>query len=209
MMTSRLTLFVLVSFLLSCSTTKLAEVDDAAIKEIQAHQEELNEFYRNPQTSPLKEKATGFSEHQFYPINLTYRVQAKVNRLKNEPFFEIPTSGTKTPEYRRFALLDFELGGKSYQLTVLQNKDNMMNPLYRNRLFLPFQDHTNGDLTYGGGRYIDLKIPTGDHMILDFNQSYHPYCAYTDGYNCPIPPAENRMDVAIEAGIILNDSYKH
>ena len=64
-------------------------------------------------------------------------------------------------------------------------------------------------MTYGGGRYIDLTIPQGDIMVLDFNQSYHPYCAYTDGYNCPIPPAENRLDVAIEAGIILNEEYRY
>jgi len=114
-----------------------------------------------------------------------------------------------TPEYRRFAILRFEIDGKPQELTLLQNKGNLRNPLYRNRLFLPYQDQTNGHQTYGGGRYIDLLVPEGERMILDFNQSYHPYCAYADGYNCPIPPAENKLDLAIEAGIILLDQYRY
>jgi len=205
----RYMIFVIVVVLLSCSTSKSIDQQDEALTEIISFQEDLNHFYQNPTTSPLKEKATSFKEHKFFPVNFDYRVVAQVQRLKGEPFFEIPTSGTKTPEYRRFAILRFELDGKSQELTLLQNKDNLRNPLYRNRLFLPFQDQTNGHQTYGGGRYIDLLIPEGDTMILDFNQSYHPYCAYTDGYNCPIPPRENRLNLAVEAGIILLEEYKH
>ena len=201
--------FLLILLCISCSTTQSISDHEEARKEIISFQEDLNKFYSNSETSPLREEAVSFDKHQFYPIDFDFRVEAKVERLKDEPFFEIPTSGSLTPEYRRFAIVRFELAGKPQQLTVLQNKEHLRSPLYRNRLFLPYQDLTNGHLTYGGGRYIDLTIPQGETMVLDFNQSYHPYCAYTDGYNCPIPPAENHLDVAIEAGIILLEEYRH
>ena len=72
---------------------------------------------------------------------------------------------------------------------------------YKDYLFLPFTDLTNGDTTYGGGRYIDMRIPEKNTIILDFNQSYNPYCAYGGNYSCPIPPAENNLDIAITAGV--------
>ena len=60
---------------------------------------------------------------------------------------------------------------------------------------------TNGEETYGGGRYIDLTIPKGDVLIIDFNKAYSPLCAYSYKYSCPIPPAENDLKLRIEAGV--------
>ena len=74
-------------------------------------------------------------------------------------------------------------------------------------LFLPFTDNTNGVETYGGGRYIDLKIPAGNTINIDFNKAYNPYCAYSDKYSCPIPPPENHLDIEIKAGIKLTDHH--
>ena len=75
-------------------------------------------------------------------------------------------------------------------------------PQYRDYLFLPFKDPTNGKASYGGGRYLDLK--TGDlksgTAIIDFNKAYNPWCAYADGFSCPIPPAANHLAVEIHAG---------
>ena len=75
-------------------------------------------------------------------------------------------------------------------------------PQYRDYLFIPFKDLTNEDATYGGGRYIDAKTTdiTSGEMILDFNKSYNPYCAFSDAYSCPIPPDENHLNIKIEAG---------
>ena len=76
-------------------------------------------------------------------------------------------------------------------------------PSYKDYLFLPFTDATTGNETYDAGRYIDLKIEDTrtPEVILDFNKAYNPYCAYvSDIYNCPIPPKENRLPVAIRAG---------
>lgn len=71
-------------------------------------------------------------------------------------------------------------------------------------LFLPFNDLTNGVTTYGGGRYMDVEAPAEDGSVtLDLNLTYHPYCAYNYKYSCPIPPQENMLDVAIEAGVMM------
>ena len=74
---------------------------------------------------------------------------------------------------------------------------------YKDHLFLPFTDLTSGELTYSAGRYIDLKMSdiVENVVVIDFNKSYNPYCAYVSGkYNCPIPPKENQLPVSILAG---------
>ena len=68
-------------------------------------------------------------------------------------------------------------------------------------MFLPFSDLTSGNETYGGGRYIDLEIPKGKTITIDFNQAYNPYCAYNPKYSCPIVPAENELLTNVNAGV--------
>ena len=60
---------------------------------------------------------------------------------------------------------------------------------------------TNGEKTYQGGRFIDIRIPDGDSVFIDFNKAYNPYCAYNTDYSCPIPPKENDLNVRIMAGV--------
>ncbi len=78
----------------------------------------------------------------------------------------------------------------------------MQDTAYKNYLFLPFTDLTSGNRSYGGGRYLDFLMEDikSNTLIIDFNKAYNPYCAYTTGYNCPIPPRENDLPVAIPAG---------
>ena len=78
----------------------------------------------------------------------------------------------------------------------------MRNPAYKNYIFLPFTDDSNGFETYGGGRYLDIDKPEDGvrKIVLDFNIAYNPYCAYSDAYSCPIPPRENNLSVKILAG---------
>jgi len=72
---------------------------------------------------------------------------------------------------------------------------------YRDYLFLPFTDLTNGEQTYMGGRYLDLSIPEGDTIVLDFNRAYNPYCVYNKKYSCPLVPPVNALNTKISAGI--------
>ena len=75
---------------------------------------------------------------------------------------------------------------------------------FQDYLFLPFTDHTCGETSYGGGRYMNLfesRIQEDETIVLNFNNTYNPYCAYNDRYTCPIVPRKNHMDIAITAGI--------
>lgn len=181
------------------------------IKAIKKFQKDLNEEYLNPKETPLRgDNFTNFKKHPFFPIDLKYRVQAKFVKTENPVPFDLPTSSGKTKSYQEFGKATFELDGKPYTLTVYQSLDLMKTEKYRDHLFLPFRDATNNKETYGGGKYMDLKIPEGNSIILDFNQSYHPYCAYNAyDYNCPIVPEENKLPVEIRAGVMYEDIYHH
>ncbi|MBX2907720.1 MAG: DUF1684 domain-containing protein [Taibaiella sp.] len=150
--------------------------------------------------APIKKKDV--SKLSFFTPNEKYRVWADVRETPGSTPFMIPTHSGKNKPYRVYAVLTFMIDGERYGLRVYQGIDLMKNDKYKDYLFLPFNDQTNYNTTYGGGRYIDLSIvDIRDHKILlDFNKAYNPYCAYADGFNCPIPPSENRMPIEIPAG---------
>ncbi len=150
--------------------------------------------------SPLKAADTGFL--RFYAPDITYRVNATFIATPDSNPFEIATHSGKTKPYRKFGILTFRLQGKMLNLAVYQGIDLIKKPDLANYLFLPFNDQTNYETTFAGGRYIDLR--TGDiangRVVLDFNKAYNPYCAFAEGYSCPIPPDENKLKVKINAG---------
>lgn len=139
---------------------------------------------------------------KFYPVNETYKVAAGFSKINDTVGFIMKTSGTKDKRYFRYGALLFTLNGVALRLTLYQSEQLMQDSTYKNYLFLPFTDHTSGEKSYGGGRYIDLELDDvkNNQVIVDFNKAYNPYCAYTSGYNCPIPPRENNLPVAIKAG---------
>lgn len=150
--------------------------------------------------SPLKGKDTSFL--RFYPVKKEYRILADVQLTPQSEVFEMLTHSGKKQIYKQYALATFVLKGKEYKLSLYQNTNMAFSAEMKNYLFLPFNDLTNYETTYAGGRYIDLK--TGDiqngKLLIDFNKCYNPYCAFKEGYSCPIPPSENRLQVRIEAG---------
>ena len=198
-------LFLILSLFLNAQTEK------ENIASIKKFQKELNTEYLNPKETPLRgDNLKNFKKHPFFPINLKYRVTAKFVKTENPVPFELPTSSGKFKQYQEYGKATFELDGKSLTLTLYQSLDLMKMEKYKDYLFLPFRDETNEKETYGGGKYMDLKIPAGNEIILDFNQSYQPYCAYNAfDYNCPIVPAENKLPVRIEAGVMYEDVYHH
>ena len=111
------------------------------------------------------------------------------------------TSTDRLPEYVKYGEASFEIEDEKIILNIYQNIKYSKIEEYKDDLFLPFTDYTSGDGSYCGGRYIDLKIPDNEFIILDFNKSYNPYCAYNKKYSCPIPPIENDIVLRIEAGI--------
>ncbi len=172
------------------------------VQEIKAFQAEMNSDYKNPESSPLTDKdRKDFVALDFFEIDTTYRVVAKFEETPFENSFRMKTTTDRAPEYKKYGIVTFQLKGKEYSLNVYQSQELKLKAEYEDYLFIPFLDETNGDATYGGGRYIDAAIPEGDKMVIDFNKAYNPYCAYNKKYSCPIVPEENRLKVAIEAGV--------
>lgn len=165
-------------------------------------QEELNRQYRDHKDSPLDSTARKlFDHHDFFPVSSAYRLRVDWVRTPDEQPFEMPTVSGKTKTFVKYGELHFTLNGRRDTLSAYQNLKLAQDPKYADDLFIPFKDHCSGDEAYGGGRYIDWKIPTSTRAWLDFNLCYNPYCAYSTGWNCPIPPQENYVDSPVRAGI--------
>jgi uncharacterized protein (DUF1684 family) len=92
--------------------------------------------------------------------------------------------------------LTFTLKGQTMTLTAFAD-EGVQNIT---RLFVPFGDLTSGTETYKGGRYLELDRTATTIYDLDFNRAYHPFCVFNVDYVCPVPPPENRLPVAIQAG---------
>ncbi len=172
------------------------------VKVVEKFQEDLNIEYADAKKSPLlPEDLTHFKALDFYPINEKAFVVAKFIRTKDEKPFKMKTSTSRTPIYIKYGEAHFELDGKEFKLNLYRNVEFSKIPEYKDDLFLPYSDLTSGKESYIGGKYIDLKIPTGNTIVIDFNQSYNPYCAYNYKYSCPKVPLENDLAVEIKAGV--------
>lgn len=139
----------------------------------------------------------------FFPINEKYRMNCRFERTMNSPWFRMESSGAIKKNYRVYGIVHFTINDTAVALNIYQSQDLMTTKQYQDHLFIPFTDATSGEETYESGRYIDLEINDiiNDKVLIDFNKAYNPYCAYVSGkYNCPIPPIENRLIVAIHAG---------
>ena len=122
-------------------------------------------------------------------------------RTPDEKPFLMPTTTERLPEYVKYGEAHFKINGKQLKLNLYKSTKPYSEPGYEDYLFLPFTDLTSGDGSYGGGRFLDARIPEGNTILLDFNKAYNPYCAYNSMYSCPIPPKENDLDIRIEAGV--------
>lgn len=170
-----------------------------------AYQQRLNASYKDATTSPLKKKdLKNFKGLDFFPVDSSFIVTAKLSRIENAPVFEMVTTTDRKPLYKEFGLLSFTLKGKDFELTIYQSQDDLRDEKYKNYLFLPFTDYTSGNESYGGGRYMDVMttdIKSDSTIELNFNNTYNPYCAYNEKYSCPLTPGKNHLDIEVKAGI--------
>lgn len=175
---------------------------NSALKDISKFQKKLNKDFANGEKSPLTdEDIKEFKSLDFFPIDTNYRVIAKLKYYKGSKPFKMKTTTDRLPVYRIFASATFEIHGKKHVLHIYQNQKLLLTTEFEDYLFLPFTDKTNGEDSYGGGRYIDLKVTDQETIVLDFNKAYNPYCAYNDKYSCPIPPKSNQLDIEIPVGV--------
>lgn len=141
-----------------------------------------------------------FHELAYFKPDINYKIEAQFVVDTTVPVFEMKTTTSRKPAYRTYGYIDFVINDTNYRLTAYQNMAYKDHPEYGGSLFVPFKDYTNTFSTYGGGRYIDIPIPKTNHLVLDFNKAYNPYCAYFDRWSCPVVPFENQLDVEIQAG---------
>jgi uncharacterized protein (DUF1684 family) len=169
---------------------------------INDYRQEMNDYFSDTATSPLtNEGLTAFHGLDFFPIDKKYRVEAEFMLTPEASPFLMQMTTDRIVEYRKYGEAQFELDGERYTLSLYRNQQFKEVPEYADHLFLPFKDYTNGVESYGGGRFLDLTIPEGNTIIIDFNKCYNPYCVYNHRYSCPIPPDENHLEVCIPVGV--------
>ena len=195
-MKSLFSFFGLILLLYSCGP----KVDETYRRQIAADRMKENEEFLNPVTSPLDStELLSFKGLRYFPVDEAYKVIAKIERFQNQDTFALPHSHERTKTYRKFGKISFSLKDQNHELILLESAHKK--PGYENYILLCFKDETSGKTTYGAGRYIDLIIPEKDEIEVDFNKAYNPYCAYSERYTCPIPPKENTLNIAVEAGV--------
>ncbi|UII75108.1 DUF1684 domain-containing protein [Flagellimonas sp. HMM57] len=201
-------LSILVLLMIACKpdkkyhTSKEPQSGSAVIKDIVAFQKKQNATFKNPETSPLPDRfRKDFEGLDFFAPDTTYVIKARFERTPDAvPFLMASTTDEKTREVV-YGIAHFQLNGIEHQLEIYQSLDLISQKRYRDYLFLPFMDETNGTETYGGGRYIDLKIPEGETILIDFNKAYNPYCVYNKKYSCPLVPRQNYLRTSVRAGV--------
>ena len=157
-------------------------------------------FAQHPQTPLNASQLAAFTSIPYFGYDPAFAVLARVNLDVPRETFETQLAVDGRFRYTRVAELDFELHDRPRSLNLYWIEG------YGGALYLPFGDTTNGSTTYGGGRYLYDAIKgadlgtVGERLVLDFNFAYNPSCAYNDLWSCPLPPAENKLGIAIEAG---------
>ncbi|WNJ20911.1 DUF1684 domain-containing protein [Pontibacter sp. G13] len=175
------------------------------IRKIKKHRKQTAKMFADPAQSPMRADAVHFEGLDYFDIDPAYRVMARVEMTPSEEPFMMPTSKADLPKkFVQYGILHFELQGQELQLPMYVRASQRENPQY---IFVPFTDLTTGAECYGGGRYLDVEVPKpGEELEVDFNLCYNPYCAYGDGWACPIPPRANFLNIRVEAGV---KNYQH
>ncbi len=162
-------------------------------KERELHQ---TEFATNVLDSTEKANFHGIC---YFEIDTNFVVEAKFTRKKGKKFI-MPMSKVRVVYYRKYGELSFTINDTICILNLYENLSLKGKKEFKDYLFLPFKDNSTGKSTYGAGRYLDVYKSKNNTWLIDFNKAYHPYCAYSERYSCPLVPAENTIPVAILAG---------
>ena len=174
----------------------VGENSDEYLERIKEYRKSRNGYMISSSSPMSQEDKRNFSGLKYYPVDETFVVTAKVVPIERKQPIFIPTTTGESKKYIPWGYAEFELKGANHKLLLYQDWEET-NP---SLLSLMFADDTSGDATYGGGRYIEVTKSGGNTIVIDFNLAYNPFCHFNDEYSCPIPPRENLLNVAIEAG---------
>ena len=139
---------------------------------------------------------------RFFPIDNSYNINCPFEKIHDTVGFDMKTSANTLKHFYKYGKISFTIHDTAAILYIYQGKDLIATEQYKEYLFVPFTDPTNGNDSYGSGRYLEfyMKNIKNGRLQVDFNKAYNPYCAYAAGFRCPIPPKENHLPVAIKAG---------
>lgn len=129
----------------------------------------------------------------YFPVDENFAIPATLEPAEERKHMQVPTSTGKIRDLESAGTLKFSWKGQPLRLTAFLGEGEP-------RLFVPFTDLTTGSDTYAAGRYLNLDPTATGIYVVDFNAAYHPYCYYSNEFDCPFPPSENRLAVAIRAG---------
>jgi uncharacterized protein (DUF1684 family) len=142
-----------------------------------------------------------FKGLKWMPIDARWRISARWEpHPRTQPRMKVMNVLGDIVEMQNPGAVIFAVGGKAYRLEALLEADDAK------ELFFIFKDETSNKTTYGAGRYLYSPLPRNGRVDLDFNKAKNPPCAFTDFATCPLPPAANRLAVAVTAGEL---DYKH
>lgn len=159
------------------------------------HRREKDRFLAEHPASPIPDdERTSFEGLAYFDPDPAYRFEIPLRRQEPREL-TVATSTGDERTYERVGTFTLELPEGTVELAALASEDH--DP---DELFVPFQDATSGDTTYGAGRYLEAQRIDGDVYLVDLNQTYHPFCAYNEAYACPLPPPENRLEIPVRAG---------
>jgi uncharacterized protein len=174
-----------------------SEDPGAYLKSIQQERDDKDHFMRTSSESPFKDNKSDFRGLHYFPPDIKYRIVASLSPIKEKNVVVLHTNDGEEQHYLPHAYADFDLDNVNNKLLILE----IMDDVGKGTLFLAFGDETSARETYGAGRYLDVKkVPGSSTITLDFNKAYNPYCAYSETYSCPLPPAENLLRIPIRAG---------
>lgn len=134
-----------------------------------------------------------FAGIDHWPVDPTWRLEAHLEPTPDRRL-SVPDVAGVAEEQGSPGDVVFEVGGETYRLQALSGGE-------RGELWLVFGDATNGDETYGGGRFLYTDAPGADsRVIIDFNRAYNPPCVFTPYATCPLPWPANQLPIRIQAG---------
>jgi uncharacterized protein (DUF1684 family) len=165
------------------------------LKIIQSRRDYIELGFKGPNSPLTKKDKVSFTGLSFYEVDSFFRVDAKLSwNLEVKPIRLIKDT-TIESLYYPIVNLTFTIGDNNCKLIGYTRA-----PENKKEIFIPFYDLTSGEETYSGGRFLEAIIDNDEGVVLDFNLSYNPYCAYNVSYTCAVPPFSNDLKVEILAG---------
>jgi uncharacterized protein (DUF1684 family) len=170
--------------------------DENLIGEVEAFRTSKDRAFASDGSPIPPERRDELLPLAYFPPSLDYRVPAALRADPDRLTIQMPTSTGQIRSMTRVGRLEFTLLGQPRTLSAFVESGARD----FSRLFVPFADATSGTETYTAGRYLDLDRTATGLYVIDFNRAYNPFCYYDPRYDCPYPPRENRLDVAVRAG---------